>query len=92
MAYRVPTSAVSVVDLTVLAERATNVEEVNAAFQKAADDRESPLHGILAYEEEPLVSSDYKGHPASAIIDVTTNSHFRGCRARLLLTLVRTHA
>ena len=69
MAYRVPTSTVSVVDLTVDATRPTSAQEVNAAFQQAATDRESPLHGILAYEEAPLVSSDYKGHPASAIVD-----------------------
>ena len=53
MAYRVPTGTVSVVDLTIDAERATSVEEVNEAFRNAASDRESPLHGILAYEEEP---------------------------------------
>ena len=69
MAYRVPTSTVSVVDLTVDAEHGTSVEAVNEAFRKAATDRESPLYGILAYEDEPLVSSDFKGHPASAIVD-----------------------
>ena len=69
MAYRVPTSTVSVVDLVIDAAKPTSVEEVNAAFKKAATDRESPLYGILAYEEEPLVSSDFKGHPASSIID-----------------------
>ena len=84
MAYRVPTSAVSVVDLTVVAERATNVEEVNAAFQKAADDRESPLYGILAYEEEPLVSSDYKGHPASAIIDALSTLVVEGTLVKVV--------
>ena len=69
MAYRVPTGTVSVVDLTIDAERATSVEEVNEAFRSAASDRESPLHGILAYEEEPLVSTDFRGHPSSAIVD-----------------------
>ena len=84
MAYRVPTSAVSVVDLTVLAERATNVAEVNAAFRKSADDRESPLYGILAYEEEPLVSSDYKGHPASAIIDALSTLVVEGTLVKVV--------
>ena len=69
MAYRVPTGTVSVVDLTIDAARPTSVEEVNEAFRSAAEDRESPLHGILAYEEEPLVSVDFKAHPASAIVD-----------------------
>jgi glyceraldehyde 3-phosphate dehydrogenase len=69
MAYRVPTGTVSVVDLTIDAARATSVEEVNEAFLSAASDRESPLRGILAYEEEPLVSTDFRGHPSSAIID-----------------------
>ncbi len=69
MAYRVPTTTVSVVDLVIDAERATSVEEVNAAFEKAATDRESPLYGIMDYNEEPLVSSDYRGSPYSSVID-----------------------
>ncbi len=66
MAFRVPTPNVSVTDL--VAELATNVtvEEVNAALKEAA---EGPLKGILAYSEEPLVSRDYNGNPASSIID-----------------------
>ncbi len=78
MAFRVPTSTVSVVDLTIDAERSTSAEEINAAFKKAATDHESPLYGILAYEEEPLVSSDYKGHPASSIIDALSTMVVEG--------------
>ncbi len=69
MAYRVPTATVSVVDLTVEAKRPTSAAEVNAAFSRAASTPESPLYGILAVEERPLVSSDFRGNPASSIID-----------------------
>lgn len=47
--------------------RATTVEEVNAAFKRAAES--GPLAGILGYEERPLVSVDYKDDPRSAIVD-----------------------
>jgi len=47
-------------------EKATTVEEVNAAFKAAA---KGPMKGILGYSEEPLVSMDYKGDPRSSIID-----------------------
>ena len=65
-AMRVPTPNVSLVDL--VAELNTNVtaEEVNAAFKEAA---EGDLKGILNYSEEPLVSGDYNGDPASSTID-----------------------
>jgi len=66
MAYRVPTSTVSVVDLVADVGRPVTVEEVNAAFRKAA---EGPLKGILEYTQEPLVSIDFKGNPSSAIVD-----------------------
>jgi glyceraldehyde 3-phosphate dehydrogenase len=66
MAYRVPTSTVSVVDLVADVQRPVTAEEVNAAFKKAA---EGPLKGFLEYTEEPLVSMDFKGNPASSIVD-----------------------
>lgn len=66
MALRVPTPNVSLVDLVVdLAEDVT-VEEVNQAFQEAAD---GSMKGILAYDEEPLVSIDYTSSDYSAIVD-----------------------
>ena len=65
-AMRVPTPNVSVVDLVVDVEKSTSVEEVNAAFKKAA---EGALKGILEYTEEPLVSKDFNGNPHSAIVD-----------------------
>ncbi|MDI6857034.1 MAG: type I glyceraldehyde-3-phosphate dehydrogenase [Dehalococcoidia bacterium] len=66
VALRVPTSTVSIIDLTVELEREATAEEINAAFEKAA---EGPLKGILVYEEDPLVSIDFKGNPASSIFD-----------------------
>jgi len=67
MAMRVPTPDVSVTDLVVNVETDVTVEEVNRVFRARAD--EGDLEGILAYSEEPLVSVDYTGHPASSIID-----------------------
>jgi glyceraldehyde 3-phosphate dehydrogenase len=66
MAMRVPTPNVSVTDLVAELSRSVTVEEVNAALKEAA---EGPLKGIMNYSEEPLVSSDYIGDPASATID-----------------------
>jgi len=66
MAYRVPTATVSAVDFVADLSRPVTAEEVNEAFKKAAD---GPLKGILEYEEEPLVSIDFKGNPASSIVD-----------------------
>ncbi len=64
MAFRVPTSTVSVVDFTAVLNKEASKEEINAAMKQAA---EGPLKGILAYTEEPLVSSDLKGDPHSSI-------------------------
>lgn len=64
---RVPVPVVSIVDLTVTLKRDVTVEEVNAAFRKAATS--GPLQDILGYSDEPLVSSDYQGDSRSSIID-----------------------
>jgi len=64
MAFRVPTSTVSVVDFTAVLNKEASKEEINAAMKRAA---EGPMKGILAYTEEPLVSSDLKGDPHSSI-------------------------
>ena len=66
-AMRVPTPNVSVVDLVVFVEKKTTKEEVNAALKKATES--GPLKGYLAYEEEELVSADFKGNPYSSIVD-----------------------
>jgi glyceraldehyde 3-phosphate dehydrogenase len=65
-AMRVPTPNVSVVDLTVFVDKATTKDSVNTALKTAA---EGPLKGILAYTEEELVSSDFKGNSNSSIVD-----------------------
>jgi glyceraldehyde 3-phosphate dehydrogenase len=65
-AIRVPISDVSIVDLTVEVEKATGVEEVNAAFREAAQAR---LEGILVVSDEPLVSVDYVSTTQSATVD-----------------------
>jgi glyceraldehyde 3-phosphate dehydrogenase len=66
-AMRVPTPNVSVVDLVCYVENKTSKEEVNAALKKASES--GPLKGYLAYEEEELVSADFKGNPYSSIVD-----------------------
>lgn len=65
-AMRVPTPNVSITDLTVVLEKDTTVEEINAALKKAA---EGELKGIMGYNELPLVSKDYNGCALSSIID-----------------------
>jgi glyceraldehyde 3-phosphate dehydrogenase len=66
-AMRVPTPNVSVVDLVAQVEKKTSKEEVNAALKKAA--QEGPLKGYLGYEENELVSSDFRGDSRSSIVD-----------------------
>ncbi len=66
MAIRVPTPNVSVTDLVAELKVNVTVDQVNAAFKEAS---EGALKGILNYSDEPLVSSDYNGDPASSTID-----------------------
>ena len=66
MALRVPTPNVSLVDLVVDLEKDVTVEEINAAFQKAADGK---MKGILNFSMEPLVSSDYNTTTFSSTVD-----------------------
>ncbi|MCC6319487.1 MAG: type I glyceraldehyde-3-phosphate dehydrogenase [Gemmatimonadaceae bacterium] len=66
IAIRVPTPDVSLTELTVEVEKATTIDEVNAAFRAAAD---GALNGVLAYTTEELVSADYIGNPHSCILD-----------------------
>jgi len=64
---RVPTPNVSVVDLVVFVEKKTTKEDVNATLKKASES--GPLKGYLGYEEQELVSSDFKGDGRSSIVD-----------------------
>ncbi|MCL0079579.1 type I glyceraldehyde-3-phosphate dehydrogenase [Dehalococcoidia bacterium] len=66
LAFRVPVSTVSLVDFVADLEREVTIEEVNSALRAAA---EGPLKGILEFCDEPLVSIDFKGNPASSIVD-----------------------
>src|SRR6059058_1869329 len=66
-AMRVPTPNVSVVDLVAFVEKKTTAEEVNAALKKASAN--GPLKGYLGYEEEELVSADFRGDARSSIVD-----------------------
>ena len=66
MAFRVPVSTGSLIDLVADLGRNVTVDEVNSAYKKAAD---GPLKGILQYVDEELVSSDFKKNPHSSIFD-----------------------
>ena len=68
VALRVPTPNVSMVDLVAIVEKGTFAEEVNQVLKEAA---ENSLKGILEYSDLPLVSSDYKGHDCSSIVDAS---------------------
>jgi glyceraldehyde 3-phosphate dehydrogenase len=71
-AVRAPIPTGSIVDLTIEAERPTSIDEINALFRERADLEE--LAGVLAYSEEPLVSSDIVKSPYSAIFDAPLTS------------------
>lgn len=66
-ALRVPVPTGSITDLTIETRAGLTVDEINAAYRAAAED--GPLKGILRYTEDPIVSSDITGDPASAIFD-----------------------
>ncbi|MBI2866849.1 MAG: type I glyceraldehyde-3-phosphate dehydrogenase, partial [Chloroflexi bacterium] len=66
LAYRVPVSTGSIIDLVADVKRDVTVEEVKAAFKAAAGGK---LKGLLEYCEEELVSGDFIGNPASCIFD-----------------------
>jgi glyceraldehyde 3-phosphate dehydrogenase len=75
VAMRVPTPDVSIVDLTAELEQDVTAEQVNDALRRAAEGR---MKGILAFEEEELVSVDYTGHPASSIVDAPSTNVLAG--------------
>ncbi len=76
LSVRVPTQVVSLSDITVLLKKKTTVEELNAAFVKAA--KQARWKGILETTTEPLVSSDFIGNPASAIVDLSLTRVIEG--------------
>jgi len=81
MAVRVPTPNVSLVDLVVETEKATTVEAVNQALKEAA---EGPLKGILVFCDEPLVSIDFNGSPASSSVDAQSTNVIGGTMVKVL--------
>jgi glyceraldehyde 3-phosphate dehydrogenase len=81
IALRVPTPTVSVCDFVADLTKKVTVEEVNEAFKAAAS---GPLKGILEYCEEPLVSIDFKGNPASSIVDAENTMVIDGSMVKVL--------
>jgi glyceraldehyde 3-phosphate dehydrogenase len=81
ISLRVPTATVSVVDLVVDLKKAASMEAINAALQQRA---EGKMNGILAYCDEPLVSSDFRGNSASSIVDGLSTVVLEGKMAKVL--------
>ena len=81
LAVRVPLLNASLTDCVFEVKRPTTIEEVNAAFKRAAD---GPLDGILGYEERPLVSVDYKDDARSAIVDALSTMVVDGTCVKVL--------
>ncbi|HWD69156.1 MAG TPA: type I glyceraldehyde-3-phosphate dehydrogenase [Solirubrobacteraceae bacterium] len=81
-AVRAPVPTGSVVDLTIEAERETTKEEINAALKAAAG--EGPLKGYLEYTEDPIVSSDIIGNPASSVVDSELTSVLDGTLVKVV--------
>ncbi len=80
VSIRVPTADVSITELVVEAERATSIDEINAAFRAAA---QGPMHGILQYTEAPLVSCDYIGDPHSCTLDALSTNVIDGTMVKV---------
>jgi glyceraldehyde 3-phosphate dehydrogenase len=68
MAFRVPTSDVSVVDLTVNLEKEASYDDICKAMKEAS---ETTMKGTLSYTDEKVVSTDFRGHSSSSIFDAT---------------------
>ena len=81
LALRVPTATVSLVDLVADLEKEVTAEEVNKALEKAAG---GELKGIMEYCSEELVSTDFKGNPASSIVDAPTTMLIGGNMVKVL--------
>ena len=81
LAFRIPTPTVSVVDFVAELTQDVDVEEVNRALKAAAD---GVLRGILEYCSEELVSTDFKGNPASSIVDAPSTMVIGGNMVKVL--------
>ena len=80
-AVRVPTINVSLVDLTFRAARDTSIEEINDVIKAASD---GALAGVLAYNDEPLVSIDFNHNPASSIFESSQTKVIEGRMVKVL--------
>lgn len=78
---RVPTINVSAVDLSFVAERATSIDEINDVLKKAS---EGALKGVLAYNDQPLVSIDFNHNPASSTYDSTLTKVIDGTMVKVI--------
>ncbi len=81
LAFRVPVATVSVVDFVADLDKEVTVEQVNQAFQAAA---EGAMSGILEYCQDELVSMDFKGNPASSIVDAPSTMVIAGNMVKVL--------
>jgi len=81
LAIRIPVATVSIVDFVADLNQEVTVEQVNQTFQAAAG---GPLAGILEYCQEPLVSIDFKGNPASSIVDAPSTMVIGGNMVKVL--------
>ena len=81
LSLRVPTATVSVVDLVADLNKSASVENLNDALKESA---EVEMNGILAYSDEPLVSSDFRGNSASSIVDGLSTVVLDGKMAKVL--------
>jgi len=81
ISVRVPTPTVSLVDVVIDVNRDTTSEEVNRALKDAANEE---LNGILAFSEEPLVSSDFRRNPNSSIVDADYTKVIGGNMVKIL--------
>ena len=81
LSLRVPTATVSVVDLVIDLKKTATTQAINESLKSAAD---GPLKDILNYCDEPLVSSDFRGNPASSIVDALSTVVLEGKMAKVL--------
>jgi glyceraldehyde 3-phosphate dehydrogenase len=81
ISVRVPTPNVSLVDVVMAVEKDTTTEDVNRALKDAANEQ---LKGILAFSEEPLVSSDFRKNPNSSIVDAEYTKVIGGNMVKIL--------
>jgi glyceraldehyde 3-phosphate dehydrogenase len=81
LSLRVPTATVSVVDLVIDLKKSATTQAINESLKSAAN---GPLKDILSYCDEPLVSSDFRGNPASSIVDAPSTVVLEGKMAKVL--------